>query len=445
MSSYSSKKSKYSNSSNSFSSFSSENEKTSDIEKIVQNFILTVFNSAVKHNKEREPNEKEVVSNFINSIIEETKIELITSKFIDSLFRGAFKHVNREKGDTKLVSVHKKEIVPFKIVKQDINYNTEMKSPLRKKGITKDNSAKKQNKSHIKKKRIIISEYNTSNNTFSNTLINDKANNNSNIKSPIKDKRDCSTRKKEKNINKKVDFQNAEFSDQYKAKIESGRERKLFEAKLKIMKNHISAMKRRQEEMDKKISLLKSKEENMINIKRSKAILKKALKSNLNKKVSELIQKRKKNEKQKEALNNGIKESFKKSKLQKIKKYEETRKERKDLSNKIKEINQQKYRNMKNLVEKIRILRNYNKNIVPQMKQKLIQNNQEINVLECEKNMEKTKLLKAQIEELQIEENEFMDKLSATKAKLYKFVPEEDRCFSFLKSDKKGKISSVIC
>ena len=86
MSSYSSKKSKYSNSSNSFSSFSSENEKTSDIEKIVKNFILTVFNSAVKHNKEREPNEKEVVSNFINSIIEETKIELMTSKFIDSIF-----------------------------------------------------------------------------------------------------------------------------------------------------------------------------------------------------------------------------------------------------------------------------------------------------------------------------------------------------------------------
>ena len=38
-----------------------------------------------------------------------------------------------------------------------------------------------------------------------------------------------------------------------------------------------------------------------------------------------------------------------------------------------------------------------------------------------------------------------MDKLSATKEKLYKFAPEEDRCFSFLKNDKKGKISSVIC
>ena len=220
----------------------------------MQNFILSVFNSAVKHNKERE-----IVSSFINSIIEEVKTELMTSKFIDSIFRGAVKHVNREKGGTKKASIHKKEIVPFKIVKQDINYNTEMKSPLRKKGITKDSSARKQNKSSIKKRRIIISEYNTSNNTFSNTLISDKANNNSNIKSPIKDKRDCSTRKKEKNINKKVDFQNAEFSVQYKAKIESSRERKLFEAKLKIMKNHISAMKRRQEEMDKRISLLKSK------------------------------------------------------------------------------------------------------------------------------------------------------------------------------------------
>ena len=116
MSSYSFKKSKYSNSSNSFSSFSSENAKSSDLEKIVQNFILSVFNSGVKYNKERESNEREVVSSFINSI-EEVRIELMASKFIDSIFWGAVKHVNREKGGTKLAIIHKKEIVPFKIVK----------------------------------------------------------------------------------------------------------------------------------------------------------------------------------------------------------------------------------------------------------------------------------------------------------------------------------------
>ena len=78
-------------------------------------------------------------------------------------------------------------------------------------------------------------------------------------------------------------------------------------------------MKRHQEEMDKKISFLKNKEENIKNIKKEKASLKKALINVSEKKKSELIKIRKHIEKQKEEINNRIKQSSGKIKVEKMK------------------------------------------------------------------------------------------------------------------------------
>ena len=74
------------------------------------------------------------------------------------------------------------------------------------------------------------------------------------------------------------------------------------------MKNHISAMKRQQEDMNKKIKFLRHKEDNINNIKKERENEKKVmLEYNINKKT-ELAEKRKHIEKQRERMNKQIKE-----------------------------------------------------------------------------------------------------------------------------------------
>ena len=109
------------------------------------------------------------------------------------------------------------------------------------------------------------------------------------------------------------------MSEKYRAKLKSDKEKKEYEEKVKLMKNHISAMKRQQEDMNKKLNFLKHKEENINNLKKEKENTKKAiLEYNTNKK-NEIEQKRKYIEKQREMMNKGMKESSKKVKMDKIK------------------------------------------------------------------------------------------------------------------------------
>ena len=63
----------------------------------------------------------------------------------------------------------------------------------------------------------------------------------------------------------------------FKAKLESEKEKKECEEKIKILKNHILAMKRQQENMNKKILLLKNKEEILNNAKKAKEKTKRAI------------------------------------------------------------------------------------------------------------------------------------------------------------------------
>jgi len=145
-----------------------------------------------------------------------------------------------------------------------------------------------------------------------------------------------------KHLNRTLNYHNTEISEQYRAKLESDKEKKEYEERIKLMKNHISAMKRQEEDMNKKIKFLKHKEENINNVKKEKAIAKRAIMEyNINKKT-ELEQKRKYIEKQREIMNKGIKESNEKAKMDKINKYKKLQKERQEVNDKLNDINQNK-------------------------------------------------------------------------------------------------------
>ena len=99
------------------------------------------------------------------------------------------------------------------------------------------------------------------------------------------------------------------------------------------MKNHILAMKKQQEHMDKKIKFLKHKEENIDNVKNDRENTKRAILEYNNNRKEEIEQKRKNIEKQREIMNKGIKESTLKVKTDKINNYKQLQKERQEDGN----------------------------------------------------------------------------------------------------------------
>ena len=394
----------------------SDKKKSVNYDKIAENFIESIFQSV----NEELNNEKETVSKFISSLFEEVQNELMITKFVDTVFLNAKSEVLKVK--------NKFNIVQFKPALQDKN--------------TKDNCAKFcGNNSSLKIKKVVFSKDIDSKNSNKNASNKEsKCNTRTISRSCMKNKRNYSMNKSDVKNNSKMNWYKNNLSVKYRTKAHSDKEKHRCEEKLKLMQKHISVMKRRQEEMDKKISFLKNKEENIKNIKKEKASLKKALINVSEKKKSELIKIRKHIEKQKEEINNRIKQSSGKIKLEKMKNYKKIKEEKKELNNKIK-LNQQKNNsNVKRLIQKIRVLRAFNRNIVPQKKKIIDKNNNELNKKEIQKNKEITYSLKKQITKLQNEENEYIDKLNKTKAKLSNFDSEEKSYSNFnYKTYKKAK------
>ena len=212
------------------------------------------------------------------------------------------------------------------------------------------------------------------------------------------------------------------MSEKLRAKLESEREKKECEEKIRIMKNHISAMKRQQEDMNKKLAILKNKENNINNAKIQKENIKKAIYEYNITKRSELEQKRKNIEKKKEAMNKRIKESSEKAKMDKINKYKQYQKEMEEAAKKS-ENNQNS--EIINKIEKIKALRENNKKIGINRRKTLNKNYNNMNEKKYEDNVEKTKELKKQIEQLQSEEDAILLKLNKTKKKYNNYTSSD--------------------
>lgn len=239
-------------------------------------------------------------------------------------------------------------------------------------------------------------------------------------------------------INRTLNFQNTEISIQYKAKLESDKEKKEYEEKIQLMKNHISAMKRQQEDMNKKINFLKNKEATISFIKKEKENEKKLiLDYNINKK-NELEEKKKNIEKQREILNKQIKESSEKVKQEKINKYKQSQKERQEANNKINYVNRNKSNAIKDKIEQIKALREKNKNSALDRQKKLKQNFNDLYENKYKKNVEKTEKLKLEIQQLKDVEDKLMNRIIKTRERLNSFSSTENIYFGNRKSRKES-------
>lgn len=224
--------------------------------------------------------------------------------------------------------------------------------------------------------------------------------------------------------NKTIDLSSEEnYGEKFKAKLESEKERKECEEKIRILKNHISAMKRQQDNMNKKMLILKNKE-NMIN---SAKKMKEKSKRNIYEykiiKRAELEKKKKNIIKQREEMNKGVKEAMEKIKLEKSNKYKLYQKEKKELS---KEKERNNAKKIIEQIEKIKAIREINKNVSFNRRRILNQNYNDVNEKQYENNIQKTKLLKEQIKQLLEEEDECLEKLNKTKSK-FDIMTSSDR------------------
>jgi hypothetical protein len=233
-------------------------------------------------------------------------------------------------------------------------------------------------------------------------------------------------------------------SNKLKAKIKSDKEKKEYEEKIRIMQNHILAMKRQQEDVDKKINFLKHKEENINNVKKEKEINKKAIMELNNLKRNELEKKRKNIEKQREILNKGMKESTQKAKMDKINNYKQLQKEREEVNIKAKDINKKNSYSIKNNIEKIKNTRENNKNYQMKRKKILNKNYNDLNEQKAENNLKRTELLKMQMMKLQTEENECLEKLNRTKERLNNYSSTERIYYYGKPKNKKARKHSDV-
>ena len=417
----------YSNSSS--ASYSSTQDK-----KIVSDFISNLFE------EEKGEQDKKIVGNFVDSLFKVEKPKMDIKKINNKTSKKGVEKKNYLPPNKKQNNSAKNKIKNNNIYIKDSNQGKDKtidtdksRNPLIKKilNINKHKNNYDRNKStEMRPKYININDENNS----------AKKNNNKNnsTKKRIIKKFDYNYPIERKN--KTIDLSSEDNGGQkYRAKLESEKERKECEEKLKILKNHISAMKRQQDNMNKKMLILKNKE-NMIN---SAKKMKEKSKRNIYEyrliKRAELEQKRKNIEKQREEINNGVKEAIEKKKLEKSNKYKLYQKEKNELS---KEKEMDNAKKIIEHIEKIKAIREINKNVGINRRRILNQNYNDINEKKYENNIEQTKLLKEQIKQLLEEEDECLESLNKTKKK-YDIMTSADR-FSSARQKKNKKIHKPI-
>ena len=190
----------------------------------------------------------------------------ISIKFVDSLFQEEYNLSNNNNSLKK----------SFKHNTNDLNLYPKIFKP----NLSRDKINKRNKHTTLqttgKKKNNIIPNKDNSNNKI---LLTEKT-----TKSSISNYFPTTTRQINKNNKNdiKQNYYTMNTSDSstyeiYKAKQESLKEKKLYEEKVKILRNHINALKKQEEELNKKVEINKEKEKNKNKRRQEKDIIKQNL------------------------------------------------------------------------------------------------------------------------------------------------------------------------
>ena len=280
----------------------------------------------------------------------------------------------------------------------------------------------------------------TNNSQISSKTSNKKTSQKSNRKYNSIEKTDKNTTKKEKNLNtvssakniknpniyknkeKKAkankfikNNNNNSISETYIAKQESEKEKRYYQQKVKLLENRILALKKQEEEMNRKKHCNEIRQNYLNKKKKEKYDFKQKLLSYDIDKRNALEEKRKAIKEQKLQLDNELKESMEKTKFSKMKNYKQLMKEKKTSINIINENNKNFENYGKNNVYKIKKEREEFK-MKELNKQRNHGKTMDNYYLEsCEGNKQETDKLKDKIEKLEKLETEYLNTINETR------------------------------
>ena len=325
------------------------------------------------------------------------------------------------------------------------NIQEELKTPLKQKNNSEnpeipkisENSEKKSNSGNKNKKNeknatksststSTITKKNNYNNSYKQKklLYNTSAKNIKKSNKPMNENnKNNNNKSKTRNLikAKKIYFS---INDNYKAKVESEKEKKLYQEKVRLLENRIFALKNHEDDIHRKMHYNDIRQTYLNQKKKEKNDMKQALLSYDIDKRNELDLKRKATRDQKCSLNKHLKESIEKSKITKIKNYENMQKEKKLALSIINANNNKLERYGKRNVKKIQKEREQIKRNELN-KQKNMGKTADLYYLEtCEDNKNETNKLKNKLKMLEKLEIKYMNSLNKTRQNMMRHNSE---------------------
>jgi hypothetical protein len=387
-----------------------ENNENCDIDELdIQNislfFVDSLFNENLKKFKSKDT---------INSKVTELKSQSIKQSNKDNhkLKSKIDKHLppssNQEpKKITKIIKNRNKNDKIGATAKETLSKNNQNKETKEKssKSKSKNNKITNSNNSYKEKKL----NYNISVQNISRTKKVINANNTSINNKP--------------NVNGKIKYKRkktySSISKNYKAKMESEKEKKLYKEKVRLLENRILALKYHQEEIHRK-KLYNDVRQTYLDLKKKeKSDMKQTLISYDIDKKNELDLKRKQIRDQKNSLNKYLKESKENEKITKMEDYQNLQKERKVVLARINQNNSQYEKYGKGNFNKIKKEREQIKQIGLKKQKSLGKKIDNYYFVTCEDNKHETNNLKTKLKKLEKLEIKYMNSLNKARKDMF--------------------------
>ena len=387
-----------------------ENNENCDIDELdIQNislfFVDSLFNENLKKFKSKDT---------INSKVTELKSQSIKQSNKDNhkLKSKIDKHLppssNQEpKKITKIIKNRNKNDKIGATAKETLSKNNQNKETKEKssKSKSKNNKITNSNNSYKEKKL----NYNISVQNISRTKKVINANNTSINNKP--------------NVNGKIKYKRkktySSISKNYRAKMESEKEKKLYKEKVRLLENRILALKYHQEEIHRK-KLYNDVRQTYLDLKKKeKSDMKQTLISYDIDKKNELDLKKKQIRDQKNSLNKYLKESKENEKITKMEDYQNLQKERKVVLARINQNNSQYEKYGKGNFNKIKKEREQIKQIGLKKQKSLGKKIDNYYFVTCEDNKHETNNLKTKLKKLEKLEIKYMNSLNKARKDMF--------------------------
>ena len=363
-----------------------------DYKRISLSFVDSIFTQISPTITKKDP----LNTNLNDSYLPQQKKEIPTLK--NTSEKGAFSNIPKKENQEGSNNIS--------ITEKKAKINIKNKSRTKKQ---ESNERKNNNYGNSYMKRLLM------NTTSLQNITKYKSNNKVSTDSKNKDINNTHIKFNVRNLNHNNGKAYSSINENYKAKIESDKEKKLYQEKVRLLENRILALKKHEDIIHRRVHCNDIRQAYLNNLKKERSDMKQALLSKDIDKRNELDLKRKHIKEQKKSLNKHLRESMEKSKLIKMKDYENMKKEKKLALSIIKD-NKKKFKKYsKGNVNKIKKEREQFKKNEKKKFNNLEKSADNFYLETCEDNKNETIKLKNKLKKLEKLEMKYMNSLNKTR------------------------------